>query len=141
MRNSLLKKMAIILTIILLVGVIAYVLLNKLNHASANKAPTIDEVVKNSIDVPELTTNLMNGNYIKISFKFETNSNSAKDELNKRLFQVNDIIIDQLSQMTSNELEQKNGKDKMKLALMQRINKVMQNGKVENVYITSYMIQ
>jgi flagellar FliL protein len=141
MKNSLLKKMAIILTIILLVGVIAYVLLYKLNHASANKAPTIDEVVKNSIDVPELTTNLMNGNYIKISFKLETDSNGAKDELNKRLFQVNDIIIDQLSQLTSNELEQKNGKDKLKLALMQRINKVMQKGKVENVYITSYMIQ
>ncbi|MED1202066.1 flagellar basal body-associated protein FliL [Heyndrickxia acidicola] len=141
MRNSLLKKMAIILTIILLVGVIAYVLLNKLNHSSGNKTPSIDEIVKYSIDVPELTTNLMNGSYIRISFKLETNSSSARDELNKRLFQVNDMIIDQLSQMTSNELEQKNGKDKLKLALMQRINQVMQSGKVVNVYITSYMIQ
>lgn len=141
MKNKMMKTMIILLLVILLAGALAIIVIYKLDHTSANKAPSIDEVLKQSVDVPEITTNLKNNNFIKISFKLETDSKKAQEELTKRDFQVKNIIIDQLSEMSPNDLDGQKGKDKLRMALKDNITKIMQNGKVVNVYITSYVIQ
>ncbi|MBS4172525.1 flagellar basal body-associated protein FliL [Bacillus sp. FJAT-49736] len=141
MKNKMLTTMMIILLVILLAGAVAIIVIYKLDHSSANKAPSIDEVVKQSVDVPEITTNLKSNNFIKISFKLETNSTKAQKELAKRDFQVKNIIIDQLSELSPNDLQGQSGKDKLRMDLKDAISKIMQDGKVVNVYITSYVIQ
>ncbi|KQL54626.1 flagellar basal body-associated protein FliL [Heyndrickxia shackletonii] len=141
MKNKMMRTMLILLLVILLAGAVAIIVIYKLDHTSANKAPSIDEVLKQSVDVPEITTNLKTNNFIKISFKLETDSKKAQEELTKRDFQVKNIIIDQLSEMSPNDLDGQKGKDKLRMALKDKISKIMQNGKVVNVYITSYVIQ
>ncbi|MBB2478661.1 flagellar basal body-associated protein FliL [Bacillus sp. APMAM] len=141
MKNKMMTTMIILLLVILLAGAVAIIVIYKLDHTSANKAPSIDEVLKQSVDVPEITTNLKSNNFIKISFKLETDSKKAQEELTKRDFQVKNIIIDQLSEMSPNDLDGQKGKDKLRMALKDKISKIMQNGKVVNVYITSYVIQ
>ncbi|MEK5391979.1 flagellar basal body-associated protein FliL [Margalitia sp. FSL K6-0131] len=141
MKNKMMRTMLILLLVILLAGAVAIIVIYKLDHTSANKAPSIDEVLKQSVDVPEITTNLKSNNFIKISFKLETDSKKAQEELTKRDFQVKNIIIDQLSEMSPNDLDGQKGKDKLRMALKDKISKIMQNGKVVNVYITSYVIQ
>ena len=141
MKNKMMKTMIILLLVILLAGVVAIIVIYKLDHTSANKAPSIDEVLKQSVDVPEITTNLKTNNFIKISFKLETDSTNAKEELEKRDFQVKNIIIDQLSELSPNDLDGQKGKDSLRMALKDKLSKIMQNGKVVNVYITSYVIQ
>ncbi|MGV3467029.1 MAG: flagellar basal body-associated protein FliL [Heyndrickxia sp.] len=141
MKNKMMTTMILILLVILLAGAVAIIVIYKLDHTSANQAPSIDEVLKQSVDVPEITTNLKGDNFIKISFKLETDSKKAQEELTKRDFQVKNIIIDQLSEMSPGELAGEKGKDKLRLALKEKISKIMQDGKVVNVYITSYVIQ
>jgi flagellar protein FliL len=142
MKGKMMATMVVILLVILLAGAVAIIVINKLDHTSPNKAPSADEVVKQSVDIPEITTNLKNNNnFIKISFKLESDSKKAEQELAKRDFQVKDIIIDQLSEMSSKDLEGQAGKDKLRVALKDKISKILQDGKIVNVYITSYVIQ
>jgi flagellar protein FliL len=140
MKNKMLTITLILLVTITLVGVLALIVLMKFNDDEV-KEPSIDEVIEASVDVPELTTNLLSGDYIRISFKVQTDSKKAKEELEKRDFQVRNIIIEELSELKSDELQGKEGKQKLESTIKDKANSLMQEGKVEKVYITSYMIQ
>ncbi|MFF5398096.1 flagellar basal body-associated protein FliL [Peribacillus butanolivorans] len=142
MKKKLLTIMLIMLVAITLVGVIAVVVVTKLSDpTSAEGKPSIDEIIKSSVEIPEITTNLSGNDYIKISFMVQTENKKAKQELEKRGFQVKNIIIAELSEMKATELTGKKGKEKLQDTLKTRINELMEEGKVEKVYITSSILQ
>lgn len=86
-EKSLLSIMLIIFVAITLVGVIAFVVVTKLSDpTSAEEKPSIDEIVKSSVEIPEITTNLAGNDYIKISFMVQTENKKAKEELEKEVF-------------------------------------------------------
>jgi flagellar FliL protein len=140
-RNKLLTIMLIILTVITLAGAVALVIMLKFNGGQQGKEPDIDQVLECSVDVPELTTNLASNDFIRISFKIQTDSKKAKEELEKRDFQTKDIIIELLSGMKAQDLKGAAGKERLTEMLKSKLNEVMQEGKVVKVYITSYIIQ
>ncbi|MGE6378069.1 flagellar basal body-associated protein FliL [Peribacillus muralis] len=142
MKKNLMTIMLIILVAITLVGVIAVVVVTKLSEpTSAEAKPSIDEIVKSSVEIPEITTNLDGNDYIKISFMVQTENKKAKEELEKRSFQMENIIITELSEMKAEELTGKKGKEKLQNVLKDRMNELMEEGKVEKVYITSSILQ
>ncbi|MGE6258759.1 flagellar basal body-associated protein FliL [Heyndrickxia sporothermodurans] len=140
MKNKMVATSITIILAILLIGAIAIIII-KMDHKSDTKDPSIEEVVKNSVDVPEITTNMKNDHFIKIALKIETNNKKAKEELEKRDFQVKDTVIEELSELTVEDLKGRNGKEKFKNALKHKIDSYLQNGKVLKIYITSYAIQ
>lgn len=140
MKNN---KVLIIITVILLVGAAGLLAYDKLGFGkkeAAGEDQSIDDVIKVSVDLGEIATNLLDNRYVKISFMIETDSKDAKEELEKRKFQVQNIIITELSDMKAPELEGKDGKQKFEEAVKTRINEIMQEGEVVKVYITSYII-
>ncbi|MGG3889073.1 flagellar basal body-associated protein FliL [Metabacillus fastidiosus] len=143
MNKKLLSIMLIILISITLIGVIAYFVVMKVanGESEASKEPTIDEVVEASVDIPEITTNLATNHIVRLSFKIETDSKKAKEELEKREFQVKDIIIAELGNMTVEQLEGKKGIQKFKETIKNDVNELMHEGKVIKVYTTSYILQ
>ncbi|MGE6753105.1 flagellar basal body-associated protein FliL [Rossellomorea sp. NPDC071047] len=141
MKSKALTIMMILLVTITLVGVIALVVILKFSGDEETKEPSIEEVIENSVDIPETTTNLMSNDFIRISFKIQTDSKKAKSELEKRDFQVNNIIIEELSELKAEELQGKKGKEMIETKVKDKINSLMQEGMVEKVYITSMMIQ
>lgn len=140
MNNKGLKTMLIILVVIILAGAGAFYYLLQ-QKENANKEPTIDDILKNSVDVAEFTTNLSDSHYVKMSFKIQTNSKDAAAELTKRDFQVRNIVIEELSDITEKDLQGKVGKVKLEKTLKDKINEVMRDGKVEQVYITESLLQ
>lgn len=140
-RNKMLTIMLIILTVITLAGAVALVIMLKSNSGHQGKEPDINQVLECSVDVPEITTNLASNDFIRISFKIQTDSKKAKEELEKRDFQTKDIIIELLSGMRAEDLKGAAGKEKLAEMLKSRLNEVMQEGKIVKVYITSYIIQ
>jgi flagellar protein FliL len=138
-KNKLFRTMLIILAVIALAGgtTIYFVLQN----GKKSKEQTIDDILKASVDVPVITTNLAGDDYIKISFKIQTDSKDAKEELTKRDFQVKNIIIEELSEKRAQDLQGKAGKLKFENTLKERINEMMQDGKVVKVYITESLLQ
>ena len=137
--------MIIILVTILLLGVVGVVVVKKLGANDAENTstlePSIDEILVSSIDVPELTTNLMDNKFVRISLKIQTNSEDAAAELTKRDFQTKNIVIQTLSEMSSADLEGKTGKIDFQNTIKVQLNELMQQGEVQKVYITSYIIQ
>ncbi|MGG4169790.1 flagellar basal body-associated protein FliL [Rossellomorea vietnamensis] len=133
--------MMISLATITLVGVISLVVLLKFSGNEEAKDPSIEEVIENSVDIPEMTTNLLSNDFIRISFKIQTDSKKAKKELAKRDFQVNNIIIEELSELKAEELQGIKGKELVETKVKDKVNSLMQEGAVEKVYITSMMIQ
>ncbi|MGM0851541.1 MAG: flagellar basal body-associated protein FliL [Bacillota bacterium] len=141
MKSKALTIMMILLVTITLVGVIALVVILKFSGDEETKELSIEEVIENSVDIPETTTNLMSNDFIRISFKIQTDSKKAKSELEKRDFQVNNIIIEELSELKAEELQGKKGKEMIETKVKDKVNSLMQEGMVEKVYITSMMIQ
>ncbi|MED3552183.1 flagellar basal body-associated protein FliL [Cytobacillus praedii] len=140
-NNKLVMIMIIMLVAITLVGAVAVIVVKQLNNdGSGPKEPSIDEVLEASVDVPQLTTNLASNDFIRISFKIQTDNKKAKEELEKRDFQVKDIIIQELSEMTAEDIQGKEGQTKLKEVLKGKINGLMQKGKVEEVYITESLL-
>lgn len=140
-KNKLLTIMLIILVTITLIGVVIFVLLTQFNKQASTNEPTIDEIIESSVDVPELTTNLADNNFVKLTLKIQTDSKKAAEELAKRDFQTNNIVIEELSEMTKKDLEGKQGKILFESTIKSKLNELMQEGEVQQVYITSYIIQ
>ena len=143
MKSKALTIALIVLVVISLLSIIGLVLklqLTNNNGSNEPKEPTIDEIVEASVDVPEITTNLSGKQYIKISLKIQTNSKKAAEELRKRDFQINNIVIQELSEMTSEDFDGKSGKRSFEDAIKAQLNPLMQQGEIEKVYIVSYII-
>ncbi|KQB93853.1 flagellar basal body-associated protein FliL [Geobacillus thermodenitrificans] len=139
--NKVIQTMVIMLAIIALAGTVALVMVMKMTGGEKQGEPSADELAESSIDIPEMTTNLADGRYIKISFKIQTDSDKGKEEAEKRDFQIKDVIIERLSEMKAADFKGKEGMAALKERLKQDINALMQEGKVENVYITSFILQ
>jgi len=137
--NKFLKTMVIILAIIAIISAGAVYFLLQNNHA--NKQQSIDDIIKVSVDVKDITTNLATNNYVKMSFKIQTDSKAAKEELTKRDFQVRNIIIEQLADTKASDLQGKAGIVKLEDSLRKKINQIMQDGQVVKVYITDSLLQ
>ena len=94
--------------------------------------------LKLSVDVPEIMTNLSGREFIRISLKIQTTDKKAAAELSKRDFQVQNIVIQELSEMTSKDFEGKAGKQAFEDSIKSQLNPLMQEGEIEKVYIVSY---
>ncbi|MEK5039542.1 flagellar basal body-associated protein FliL [Sporosarcina sp. FSL K6-3457] len=141
MKNKVLTISLIILVCITLIGVIALILVMQLNKGDASAEPTIDEIIENSVDIEEITTNLVGKQFIRISLKIQTDNKKAAEELAKRDFQVKNIVIQELSEMTSQDLEGKIGKQALEDSIKSQLNPLMQSGDIQKVYIVSHIIQ
>lgn len=140
-KSKLVTIMFIIIGAITLIGGTAFVVLTKFTGDDKPKEPSIDEVLAATVQVPEITTKLLSNDYLRISFNIQTDSKKAKVELEKRQFQVTNIIIKELSDMKSEEFKGENGIANLEERLKNRIDELMQEGKVVNVYATSFLPQ
>jgi len=131
----------IVLVAIILIGGICFALFTQFNKPAKSLEPTIDEIVEASVEIPEITTNLADNKVVRFSLKIQTSSKDAAAELTKRDFQVKNIVIQELSEMEQKDLEGKQGKQVFQKSLKTKINELMQEGEVQEVYFTSFITQ
>ncbi len=139
-NNKMLTMIIILLVAVILIGVILFVLLTQFNKPTGAVEPSIDEIVEATVEIPEITTNLADKRVVRLSLKIQTTSNAAA-ELTKRVFQVQNIAIQELSEMEQKDLEGKQGKQIFQKSLKTRLNELMQEGEVQEVYFTSFITQ
>ncbi|MDR4218067.1 flagellar basal body-associated protein FliL [Priestia megaterium] len=141
-KNKLISKMIIIMLSLILIGSIAVIVtLKYTEQAGTEKGPSIDDVIKASVDVTDIKTNLKSNNYISISFKIQMDSKKAAGELQKRDFQVRDIIIKRLSDMSAQDFEGTKGLSTLETDIAKQIDQLMENGHVVKIYTTSKVLQ
>ncbi|MEE6131317.1 flagellar basal body-associated protein FliL [Priestia sp. GS2] len=141
-KNKLVGTMVIILLSLTLIGSIAVIVTLKLiSEPVAEAAPSIDEVIDSSVDIADIKTNLKSNNYISLSFKIQMDSKKAAKELQKREFQVKDIIIKELSEMTAEDFEGKKGLKALEERISKQVDSSMETGHVVKIYTTSKVLQ
>ncbi|KHF39771.1 flagellar basal body-associated protein FliL [Halalkalibacter okhensis] len=134
--------MLIILVALTLVGVVAFVLINQyLYEPDPDAEPTIDEIIAQSFETKEITTNLLSNDYVRASFRIHVDSKSALTEVQKRDFQVNNIILRALSGKKASDLAGPKGIEAFENDIKVQINELMQEGEVIQVYTTTWVIQ
>ncbi|MHC8516412.1 flagellar basal body-associated protein FliL [Sporosarcina sp. ITBMC105] len=141
MKNKALTIALITVVSLTLVGIVILILSLQFKGNVGETEPTIDEILEASVDVPEIMTNLSGRQYIKLSLKIQTDDKKAAEELAKRDFQINNIVIQELSEMTAEDFEGKAGKQAFEESIKAQLNPLMQEGEIEKVYIVSYIIQ
>ena len=79
--------------------------------------------------------------YLKSKIEIEFVGEDVRKELTNRLPQLRDVILLHLSSKTLDEIRSVDGKIELKNALIKRVNQVLKQGKIRNLYFTQFVIQ
>lgn len=133
--------MLIILLSLTLIAVLALGIMNFYSTSEAGSEPSIDEIIENSWELEGITTNLSNGDFLKASFQIHADTKKARKELEKRDFQIRNIVIHELAGRTAKDLRSQEGMDSLESDLRDRLNDKLDSGQVIRVYITDRVVQ
>lgn len=135
-------KLSIVsLLVLLIIVIVAFIIVINVNQAESeeNMEPTIDDIVEYSYETPEITTNLEDGNFVRIQFQMVTDGTDAKEELEKREFQIKNILIKELTTMEEEDFQ--SGLSDLEDELVTEVNEVMTDGAVTDVYTIDKILQ
>jgi flagellar basal body-associated protein FliL len=79
--------------------------------------------------------------YLKVDIALELDSSGAADEVRERLPQVLDLLINILSNKTLDDISSTSGRNMLRQEMIDKINAVLNNGRVVNVYFTEFVVQ
>jgi flagellar FliL protein len=100
------------------------------------------QVKDNTFLMKDILTNLAEKDrIIKASFAFELDNKKARDEFEKLDFKVKGIIIQTLADLTPDKISGSKGQDNLTSMLMNKINPILSEGKLKQVWITEYILQ
>ncbi|MFC4023143.1 flagellar basal body-associated protein FliL [Oceanobacillus longus] len=138
---SRLVKTMITSLVILLIGAIAalVVVLNVTGQSEESEAQTIDDIVEYSYESPEITTDLEDGTFVRIQFQIVTDGKKAKEEISKRDFQLKNILIKELA--TKTEEDFKSGLAELEQVVLTKLNELMTEGQITEVYTINKILQ
>ena len=141
-RNKLVNIMLVILGALTVAGVLIIVIYTQFAEEShAEGEPGIEEFSKVTMETDEIITNLLSGHVIRTLFVIQLDNRNAKTELEKRDFQVENIIIRELSDMKESDFQGSEGISVLEKQIKEKVNEIMQEGTVEEVYLKQRVIQ
>ncbi|MFC7320453.1 flagellar basal body-associated protein FliL [Halobacillus campisalis] len=139
MKSNVFRTMLIVLGTISVLGVVALVLVMNINESEADGERSIDEMVEASLVTDEITTDLESGDFVRISFQVVTDSKEALEELEKRDFQMQNILLKELAVMNTEDF--KSGLADLEEKLKVKLNELMTEGQVTDVYTIDKVLQ
>ncbi|MGG7047850.1 MULTISPECIES: flagellar basal body-associated protein FliL [unclassified Campylobacter] len=92
----------------------------------------------------QFIVNLLSENgsrFLKTKIDLEQSIESMTPELDKKKALLRDIIIRTLSSKTYEEISTTKGKDRLKDEIVSRINEVLSDGYIKNLFFTDFVIQ
>lgn len=137
MKKPLVIMIALLLAI-LIGGGVTYFLMN---NSEKDDSVDIESILERSIETEQITTSLKDGAFAQVSFKIQTDSVETKEELEKRMYQVKNIIINHFASNTTTDIKKEQSIATLENTLTSKINDVLENGEVEKIYTTSYVLQ
>jgi flagellar protein FliL len=118
-------------------GVVLYLMLGDENKSHAGER-SIEDMIEDSFETEAVTTDLKDGNYVKIKFRIVTDNEETKQTLQKD-FRLQNIIIKELA--TKEEKDLKTGLSELEKAMKKKLNELVVEGEVTDVYTTEKVLQ
>jgi len=79
--------------------------------------------------------------YLKAAMTLETGSKATVAEIKVRMPEIKDAILLLIGNKTFKDLSDLQGKLQLRVELMARLNKILKEGKIKNIYFTDFVIQ
>lgn len=133
------KAMLTSILIIIAIGVAVLIVVLNMNQEKTSGAQTIDDIVRYSYETPEITTDLEDGSYVKVQFQVVTDSKKAREEIEKRDFQIKNILIKELAVMTEEDF--KSRLTELEATVKDKLNEIMTEGEIIDVYTIDKILQ
>jgi len=114
------------------------------NETVTEKDKKKKETLGPMIELDDFVVNILDGeqmHYLKASITIEVNNGQTKGEVENRNPQIRDAIILLMGNKKYNELRDLQGKLQLRAELQQRINSLLPQGQVENIYFTEFVVQ
>ncbi|MBP2077665.1 flagellar basal body-associated protein FliL [Oceanobacillus polygoni] len=138
--SKLVKTMITSLVVLLVIAIASLVVvLNVVGESEQGDAQSIDDIVNYSYESPEITTDLEDGVFVRIQFQIVTDGKSTLKEVEKRDFQLKNIIIKELA--TKTEEDFKSGLSDIEQVIKSRLNELMEEGQITEVYTINKILQ
>lgn len=99
-----------------------------------------DKLQEQTFTLPEITTNLKGGGYVKIVYSLVATNKKTQAELGLRSSQINDFIIKNLSDTPSSILLTSKGVDELNAKIKKHVNDLLEKGQVAEIYVTSKVV-
>jgi len=112
----------------------------------ASSAPSSKDKPVNSLmyEWDSLLVNLADAGgkrYLKVTMKLELTDAHLHEEISERSYEVKDALITLLSSKEYEDISTPSGKTRLKQEIMNRVNKIVKNGQVKEVYFTDFIVQ
>ncbi len=138
--NSLVKTMIVSVTVLLIAGIAGLIVFINFNGESTKgESRSIDDINAYSYETPEVTTDLEDGKFVRIQFQIITDGKQGLKELEKREFQIKNILIKELSLMDEESF--KSGLTDLETTIQEKLNEAMTDGTITDVYTISKILQ
>ena len=79
--------------------------------------------------------------FLKTKVELELNAETLTPEIDKKKPLIRDIVLRTLSSKTFEEVSTIKGKDRLKDEIVDRINEVLADGHIKNIYFTDFVVQ
>ena len=96
------------------------------------------------VDLGVFTVNLADKGtdaYARVAITLELSNEKVKQEVDKRMPIIKDAIIDVTSSKTSDFVRTPEGREALRLELIRRLNIILVEGGVRNIYFTEFVVQ
>lgn len=155
MLKKMLPWVIMIFVVITLIVVSAFLLWDKLfsdpaadvNKEAQNSVEKVEgeklsaqEIKDLSFEITDVLTNLSTGDFVKVSITFVMSNENAREEIELLSFKVRHLINNTLADLKPEDVRGSKGYDMISATLMNKINQVLDEGKVREVNITSFVI-
>ncbi|MYL28345.1 flagellar basal body-associated protein FliL [Halobacillus halophilus] len=139
-RMNVFKVMIITLSTLTILGAAALVFVLNVNGGQETAGErSIDDIRDASFVTEEMTTDLKDGSYVRISFQVVTDSKDTKKEMEKRDFQIKNTLIKELSVMESENFQ--SGISDLEKKMKVKMNELLEEGRVTEVYTVNKVLQ
>ncbi|MDQ0159086.1 flagellar basal body-associated FliL family protein [Alkalibacillus salilacus] len=137
------KPIKIMLTTIItltIVGIVAIILLIYVDFDESDNEPTISDMAESSFVTDEITTDLADGQFIRVQFRIVTDNQNTSEQLKSGdHFVINDAIIEELTVLEGSDF--RNELTSVREDVKGAINDRLDEGEVTDVFITQKAVQ
>lgn len=110
--------------------------------SSQPKEVSADKLKELTVVMKDILTNLSEKNkVVSAEFTFEMTDKKAKTEFENLDFKVRAVINQTLADLTSEQVSGSKGQDNLVSTIMNKINPMLQEGKIKQVWITKWIVQ
>ena len=79
--------------------------------------------------------------YLKTKVDLELSADTLTPEIDKKKPLIRDIVVSTLSSKTYEEVSTQKGKNRLKDEIVDRLNEVLADGHIKNIYFTDFVVQ